>query len=115
MKSDVANNLSHECYVVEIDGIAKAEYQIFAQALKASLEHGREFPHCNVRVRDAHEKTSLAAHQRRHASPSPKLCRLIAISRESGGARVAFSSGPLVGSFVPKPFYFFFDVQLAAL
>ena len=35
MKNDLANDLSHERYVVEIDGIAKSEYRIFVKALKA--------------------------------------------------------------------------------
>jgi hypothetical protein len=61
MTSDVANNLSPECYVVEIDGIAKAEYRIFAQALKAGLDLRREFPHCSVRVRDAHDPAPFPA------------------------------------------------------
>jgi len=44
MKNDVANDQSHECYVVEVDGLAKAEYRIFVRALKASLQLKQEFP-----------------------------------------------------------------------
>ena len=54
MKNDLANDPSDERYVVEIDGIAKAEYRIFAQALRADLDLRREFPLSSVKVRDAH-------------------------------------------------------------
>jgi hypothetical protein len=62
MKSGVANNLFHERYVVEIDGIEKAEYQTFVKALKAGLYLRQEFPHCKIKVRDADEHALLPAH-----------------------------------------------------
>ena len=37
-----ATDLSHERYIVEVDGIAKAEYPIFVCALKASLRLKQE-------------------------------------------------------------------------
>jgi len=61
MKS--ANNLSHERYVIEIDGIETAEYQTFVKALKAGLYLRQEFPRSSVRVRDADKDTSVPAAQ----------------------------------------------------
>ena len=37
MRNDLAFDSFRERYVVEVDGIAKAEYPIFVCALKASL------------------------------------------------------------------------------
>jgi hypothetical protein len=47
------NDLAHERYIVEVDGIAKAEYPIFVCALKASLQLKQELPNCRVKLRDA--------------------------------------------------------------
>ena len=58
MKNELANDLSSERFVVEIDGMAKSEYQIFVKALKAGLQLKQEFPNSNVKVRDADEKPS---------------------------------------------------------
>jgi hypothetical protein len=38
MKSALTNDPSQECYVVEIDGIAKFEYRVFVKALSVSLQ-----------------------------------------------------------------------------
>jgi hypothetical protein len=62
MKNDLANDLSHERYVVEIDGIAKLEYRIFVKALKAGLRLNQGFPHSSVKLRDADEKAPLYAY-----------------------------------------------------
>jgi hypothetical protein len=62
MNNELAADIYHERYVVEIDGVAKAEYRIFAQALRAGLDLRREFPLSSVKVRDIDEKPSLAAH-----------------------------------------------------
>ena len=62
MKNDLANDPSHERYVVEIDGIAKSEYRIFVKALKAGLRLKHEFPHSSVKLRDADEKAPLHAY-----------------------------------------------------
>jgi hypothetical protein len=53
MTNDLATDLSHERYIVEVDGIAKAEYPIFVNALKASLQLRQEHPNCSVKLRDA--------------------------------------------------------------
>jgi hypothetical protein len=58
MTNDLATDLSHERYVVEVDGIAKAEYPIFVSALKASLQLKQELPNCRVKLRDADEETA---------------------------------------------------------
>ena len=53
MKTDIANDSVLERYIVEIDGIATAEYCVFVKALSASLRFKREFPNKNVKLRDA--------------------------------------------------------------
>jgi hypothetical protein len=62
MKQDLADESSHECYIVEMDGIAKANYGIFVKALKASLQLKREFPDSSVKLRDTDENTSSRTH-----------------------------------------------------
>jgi hypothetical protein len=37
MKNDLANDPSHERYVVEIDGITKSEYSVFAKSTDGEL------------------------------------------------------------------------------
>jgi len=56
MKTELANDSVRECYVVEIDGIATAEYCVFVKALSASLRLKHEFPnrtlrHCRGSIR----------------------------------------------------------------
>jgi hypothetical protein len=58
MRNDLATNVSRERYVVEVDGIAKAEYPIFVKALKASLQLKQELPNCRVKLRDAGDETA---------------------------------------------------------
>jgi hypothetical protein len=58
MRNDFATDLSRERYVVEVDGIAKAEYPIFVKALKASLQLKQELPNCCVKLRDVDDETS---------------------------------------------------------
>ncbi len=55
MKNDHAADVTHERYVVEIDGIAKSEYCVFVKALTASLQLKQEFPNSAVKLRDADE------------------------------------------------------------
>ena len=43
MKNELANDPSHARYVIEVDGIAKAEYRIFVKALTAGLQLRQEF------------------------------------------------------------------------
>jgi hypothetical protein len=52
MKKDLVTDPSHERYVVEVDGLAKSEYQIFVEALKASLELKQAFPNSRIKLRD---------------------------------------------------------------
>ena len=52
MKHQLAD-LSHERYVVEIDGMANSEYRVFVKALTAGLQLKQEFPNSNVKLRDA--------------------------------------------------------------
>ena len=58
MKTELANDSVRECYVVEIDGIATAEYCVFVKALSASLRLKQEFPN-RVKLRDADEKAPV--------------------------------------------------------
>jgi hypothetical protein len=58
MKNELANDPSHERYVVEIDGIAKSEYRIFVKALKAGLQLKQELPHSCIKLRDVGDETA---------------------------------------------------------
>jgi hypothetical protein len=58
MRNDLATEVSHERYIVEVDGIAKAEYPIFVKALKASLQLKQELPNCRVKLRDTGDHTA---------------------------------------------------------
>ena len=58
MRNDLATDVSRERYIVEVDGIAKAEYPIFVKALKASLQFRQELPNCCVKLRDAGDETA---------------------------------------------------------
>ena len=51
-------DLSHERYVVEIDGMANSEYRVFVKALTAGLQLKQEFPNSNVKLRDAYDETA---------------------------------------------------------
>jgi hypothetical protein len=52
MKNDHAADLTCERYLVEVDGLMTAEYQ-----LKASLQLKHEFPNCSVKLREADERS----------------------------------------------------------
>ncbi len=56
MKNDLATDFSQECYVVEVDGIARMEYRIFVKALRAGLQLKQQLPNSRVKVRDAGEE-----------------------------------------------------------
>jgi hypothetical protein len=58
MKNELANDPSHARYVIEVDGIAKAEYRIFVKALTAGLQLRQEFPNSHVKLRDVGEQTA---------------------------------------------------------
>jgi hypothetical protein len=53
MRNDLAADNSCKRYVVEVDGIAQAEYPIFVKALEASLRLKQELPKCRVKLREA--------------------------------------------------------------
>ncbi len=57
MKNDLAD-LSHERYVVEMDGIANSEYRVFVKALTAGLQLKQEFPNSNVKLRDVYDEAA---------------------------------------------------------
>jgi hypothetical protein len=57
-KNELANDPSHERYVVELDGIAKSEYRIFVKALKAGLQLKQELPNSCIKLRDVVDKTA---------------------------------------------------------
>ena len=58
MRSDFATAQSLERYVVEVDGQAKAEYEIFVKALKAGMQLRQEFPNSDVKLRDVGDETA---------------------------------------------------------
>ena len=62
MKSVPATDPSHECYVVELDGIAKFEYRVFVKALSAGLQLKQEFPNRSVKLRDLIESALAREH-----------------------------------------------------
>ncbi len=53
MHNDLAIPIRQELYVVEVDGIKKFEHRIFIEALKRGLELKRQYPHSEVKLRDA--------------------------------------------------------------
>jgi hypothetical protein len=59
MKKDLVTDPSHERYVVEVDGLAKSEYQIFVEALKASLLLKQASPNSRIKLLDSYEKMPL--------------------------------------------------------
>jgi hypothetical protein len=59
MKNALANDHSHERYVVEVDGVVKCEYRVFVKALTASLQLKQEFSNSTIKLRDADENTSI--------------------------------------------------------
>jgi hypothetical protein len=62
MKDALASDSSCESYVVEIDGVPKFEFRVFAKALFAALQLRQDLPHCTVKVRSADEGTSIPKH-----------------------------------------------------
>jgi hypothetical protein len=58
MKNELANDPSHERYIVEIDGITKSEYRIFVKALKAGLQLKQELPNSCIKLRDVGDETA---------------------------------------------------------
>jgi hypothetical protein len=59
MKTDIKNNdLSHEWYVVEIDGKIGSRYAVYIEALKAGMELKRKFPLSLIKIHDAAEASA---------------------------------------------------------
>jgi hypothetical protein len=58
MTNELANDASHERYVVEIDGVTKSEYRIFVKALKAGLQLQQELPNSCIKLRDVVDETA---------------------------------------------------------
>jgi hypothetical protein len=56
-KNPLANVLPTEGYVLEVDGKFNSEYESSEAALKASLELKKKYPHIQVRVYEAKERT----------------------------------------------------------
>ena len=56
-KNPSANVLPSEGHVLEIDGKFKSEYDTPEAAMKAGLELKKKFPHIDVKVYDAKERT----------------------------------------------------------
>ena len=62
MKDALPSDFPSERYVVEIDGIPRCEFRVFAKALSAALQLRRDLPRCTVKLRGADESTSVPEH-----------------------------------------------------
>ena len=62
MKDALASDSPRESYVVEIDGVPKFEFPVFAKALSAALQLRHDLPYGTVKVRSADEATSVPTH-----------------------------------------------------
>jgi hypothetical protein len=52
-----AHSLPEECFVLQMDGIAKSQHRRFVDALRAGLQLRDEFPQHDIKVRgDAAER-----------------------------------------------------------
>ncbi len=56
-KNPPANILPTEGYVLEVDGKFKTEYESSEPAMKAGLELKKKYPHIQVKVYDAKDRT----------------------------------------------------------
>ena len=56
-KNRPANILPTEGYVLEVDGKFKTEYESSEPAMKAGLELKKKYPHIQVKVYDAKDRT----------------------------------------------------------
>jgi hypothetical protein len=58
MKTAITNgDLSHGCYVVEIDGKFGSRYGVYIEALKAGMELKQKFPLSLIKIHDADESS----------------------------------------------------------
>ena len=62
MQTSLIEELPTERYIIEIDGIAKAEYSVFVRALKAGLQLKQQFPSSTVKLRYADHIPSASTH-----------------------------------------------------
>jgi hypothetical protein len=59
MKPAIENNdLSHEWYVVEIDGKIGPRYAVYIEALKAGMQLKQKFPLSLIKIHDTDERLS---------------------------------------------------------
>jgi hypothetical protein len=59
MKAATENNdLSHEWYILEIDGKFGSRYGVYIQALKAGMELKQKFPLSVIKLHDTDERLS---------------------------------------------------------
>ncbi len=64
MKNNHANDVSHEEYLVQLDGVTTSEHLGFGEALKVGLKLRQQHPHSEVKVRET--ETSPQAANVRH-------------------------------------------------
>jgi len=64
MKNDFVNDVLHDDYLVQIDGITRSEHLGFVEALKVSLKLRQQYPQSEVKVRET--ETSPRAADVRH-------------------------------------------------
>jgi len=52
MKTDIAmdSSLSHECYVLQINGRTDSVYTCYEDAMRAGLPPKHQFPHADIKV-----------------------------------------------------------------
>jgi hypothetical protein len=60
MKDALVSDSPRESYVVEIDGVPKFEFRVFAKALCAALQLKHDLPNCTIKLLSADESTSAA-------------------------------------------------------
>jgi hypothetical protein len=61
MKNGLRNDLSHNDYLVQIDGMITSEHLGFVEALKVGLKLRQQYPHSDVKVRETDANTQAAA------------------------------------------------------
>lgn len=62
MQTGLVEALPTERYIIEIDGIEKAECNIFVRALRAGLQLKQQYPSSTVKLRDASENPFAVTH-----------------------------------------------------
>jgi len=64
MKNDFVNDVLHDDYLVQIDGITRSEHLGFVEALKVSLKLRQQYPQSEIKIRET--ETSRQAADVRH-------------------------------------------------